>query len=344
VKYHRGSTGGEVSRIQARLQELGFYAGSIDGQFGGGTEIAVRRFQAARRLGVDGIVGDDTWRALFPAEAQAPAPALLGEALELRCLALTGTFETSAPPPGCFCCVAGDFDGQGISFGALQFNLGQGTLQTLLRDLSRRHRPMMADLFADRLPVLASLADSSREEQLAWARTIQDPRGRLHEPWRGLMVTLGRTSECQQAQLRMAGTYFSKARAMSARFAVRSPRALALMFDIAVQNGGVSPMVAAQIDRDIARIDPGLPPPEQEVERLRIVANRRAEAANPRWIEDVRERKLCIANGRGRVHGAYYDLEQQYGLTLDAPAPRRSPARGDRTVHRPRAGRPARRG
>jgi len=55
------------------------------------------------------------------------------------------------------------------------------------------------------------------------------------------------------------------------------------------------------------------------------VANRRAEAANPAWIEDVRTRKLCIANGSGVVHGIPYDLEGQFGIGLTrcgiAPGP-----------------------
>src|SRR5215218_434277 len=120
MQYRRGSKGDEVSRIQARLAELGFYAGSIDGNFGGGTEIAVRRCQRSLDLHIDGVIGDETWRALFPSDPQAPTPALLQQPLEFRCLALTGAFETSSPPPGCFCCVNGDFDQQGVSFGALQ--------------------------------------------------------------------------------------------------------------------------------------------------------------------------------------------------------------------------------
>jgi hypothetical protein len=53
-----------------------------------------------------------------------------------------------------------------------------------------------------------------------------------------------------------------------------------------------------------------------EVARLRIVANRRAEAAKPQWVEDVRSRKLTIANGEGSVHGRHYDLAEDFGITL----------------------------
>ena len=54
--YQRGSQGSEVARIQARLQALGFYAGPLDGDFGGGTESAVKAFQKANGLTLDGRV------------------------------------------------------------------------------------------------------------------------------------------------------------------------------------------------------------------------------------------------------------------------------------------------
>ena len=307
-----------MSGLQRRLQALALYEGPIDGDFDGETEVAVRRFQREHQLEPDGIVGPRTWRALFPAADDAPPPSLLQEPIEFRCLALTGAFETTVPPPGCFSCVAGDFDGQGLSFGALQFNLGQRTLQPLLSEIDRRHPALMEDMFDRRIDPLREMLRADLPAQLAFARDIQTPNFRLHEPWRGMFLALGRTPACQAAQLEQAARYVERARRLCERFGVRSPRALALMFDIIVQNGSISDAVAAQIDAGIARIDPSLDAALQEQERLRLVANRRAEAANPRWVEDVRTRKLCIANGRGSVHGAYYDLEADYGLGLTA--------------------------
>jgi hypothetical protein len=49
---------------------------------------------------------------------------------------------------------------------------------------------------------------------------------------------------------------------------------------------------------------------------MRIVANRRADAAAARFVDDVRVRKLTIANGQGTVHNVSYDLEQQFGIGL----------------------------
>src|SRR5688572_3374909 len=130
--YRLGSNGAEVERIQERLKALGFYRGPLDGNFGGGTDAAVRAFQKGKRLKADGLVGPDTWRALF--KTSIPAPALASKPLELRCLSLTGTFETGQVPPECFAGLSGDFDGQGISLGVLQWNFGQDSLQPLLQE------------------------------------------------------------------------------------------------------------------------------------------------------------------------------------------------------------------
>lgn len=53
--------------MQERLARLGFAAGDEPGAFGPGTEAAVRAFQTARRLRVDGICGQETWSSLVEA-------------------------------------------------------------------------------------------------------------------------------------------------------------------------------------------------------------------------------------------------------------------------------------
>lgn len=60
-----GSTGSNVTKIQIRLNDLGFNCGTPDGSFGPATKSAVENFQRSRGLTVDGIVGPNTWNALF---------------------------------------------------------------------------------------------------------------------------------------------------------------------------------------------------------------------------------------------------------------------------------------
>ncbi len=59
-----GSSGSEVRRLQQQLQQAGFDPGGVDGTFGQNTKRAVERFQAARGLQVDGVVGSHTLDAL----------------------------------------------------------------------------------------------------------------------------------------------------------------------------------------------------------------------------------------------------------------------------------------
>lgn len=58
-----------VRRIQARLKELGYYTGNVDGDFGASTEAAVKAFQSANNLSPDGRVGSKTYQALFSSTA-----------------------------------------------------------------------------------------------------------------------------------------------------------------------------------------------------------------------------------------------------------------------------------
>lgn len=59
-----GSRGESVRQVQSRLNGLGYWCGTADGIFGVNTRSAVRRFQSAKGLSVDGIVGPKTYSAL----------------------------------------------------------------------------------------------------------------------------------------------------------------------------------------------------------------------------------------------------------------------------------------
>jgi len=59
-----GSRGGEVSGIQQRLKNWGYYNGNVDGIFGDQTRDAVIAFQKKNGLVADGIAGPATLRAI----------------------------------------------------------------------------------------------------------------------------------------------------------------------------------------------------------------------------------------------------------------------------------------
>ncbi|MGN0457045.1 MAG: spore cortex-lytic enzyme [Acutalibacteraceae bacterium] len=60
----QGSRGDEVTAIQTKLRESGYYNGKIDGVFGSGTKNALISFQKDNGLAADGIAGTKTLQAL----------------------------------------------------------------------------------------------------------------------------------------------------------------------------------------------------------------------------------------------------------------------------------------
>ena len=70
----QGMVGDDVKSVQTRLQELGYYKGTLHGEFDKKTLLAVRAFQQNNNLLVDGAAGPNTCKLLFSEKAiSAPA-------------------------------------------------------------------------------------------------------------------------------------------------------------------------------------------------------------------------------------------------------------------------------
>jgi Putative peptidoglycan binding domain len=309
----RGMSGAAVQRVEEFLSSLKLYRGIVDGSFGGGVESAVKTYQNQQGLAPSGLVDPGTWSHMFPG-VPPPVSEVASRPLAERCLALTGSFETGKYPPDCFCGITGDFDQMGLSFGALQWNLGQGTLQPLLMQMFDQHADVARDIFHEHFDTVASLRSAALPDQLAFTRSVQN-RSMLQEPWQGMLTALGRTPEFQFIQTDHAARIFQQGLKMCGDYGLVSERAAALMFDIATQGGSISTIVRAQILADFSHLQVNAP--DTEVAKMCIVANRRAAASLPQYVDDVRTRKLTVANGSGVVHGIFYDLADMFGLTLN---------------------------
>ena len=57
----KGVRGNITKLLQEKLVSLGYNTNGVDGIFGSGTDNAVRLYQRANGLVVDGIVGKNTW-------------------------------------------------------------------------------------------------------------------------------------------------------------------------------------------------------------------------------------------------------------------------------------------
>ena len=70
----KGDQGRDVETLQRALAQLGYLSGAQDGNFGTGTETAVKNFQEANGLSADGIAGKMTLEALYRQVSYTPAP------------------------------------------------------------------------------------------------------------------------------------------------------------------------------------------------------------------------------------------------------------------------------
>ena len=327
MNVQRGMRGESVAKIQQKLKDLGLYTSTVDSAFGGGTEGSVKSFQLKQDLKPTGIVDAATWGKLFPGTPPPPSPlenATLGE----KCFALTGAFETGVQPPDSFSRVSGNFDGQGISFGVLQWNIGQKTLQPLLAQMVSEHEDVCKAIFHEHLDTIRAIGGEDHDEQVKFvcSASMPTPNCQVIEPWLGMLSALGRTPECRAIQSGKAAALAKNAMAACGEYGLTSERAVALMYDVQNQSP-IRQLVKTQILADFQAIT-ATDPMEIEVARMRIVANRVAMSALPRWIDDVRVRKMTIAEGQGVVHGIPYDLENVYCLTL-APFAKSNAATAD---------------
>ena len=60
-----GARGNITKLVQEKLTNLGYSTNGVDGIFGSGTKSAVIKYQRAKGLSADGIVGQNTWRKLL---------------------------------------------------------------------------------------------------------------------------------------------------------------------------------------------------------------------------------------------------------------------------------------
>ena len=65
-----GDSGSAVKKVQQRLKKLGYYSGTVDGDYGGGTKTAVKNFQKRNGLTANGKVNSKTLAKLNSSSAK----------------------------------------------------------------------------------------------------------------------------------------------------------------------------------------------------------------------------------------------------------------------------------
>lgn len=292
-------THGAIARlVQNALVTAGWMnAADVDGWYGRGTASAVTAHQRAHSLPATGAVDTDTWGALLPGT---PSPTL-----SQRCLDLTGAFEGHD-----YTLAVGNFDGAWLTWGIVGFTLKYGAVTKILLEAQRTCPDALQLAFADHTQEIVDIIRAKPKEQEQWADSITVRGGLLAEPWRTAFRTLGKSIEVQKIQQRVAeADYFQSALKTAKKFGLTSELGMALCFDSHVQNGGINKRAQSLL---------GESRPGDELTLRTAIAEAVAKCARAEYRDDVRTRKLAIATGRGRVHGADYVLEN-WGLE-DLPA------------------------
>jgi len=280
--FKSGSRGFLVADLQERLGIAG------DGIWGPKTTEEIRGLQQRAGLAIKGEAGEAEFEALG-----APWPSLFLRAMN---------FVSNLEGTGFGDCNSTDIDGAGLTMGIAGFTTAHGEVQKLIHDYATK-----------RLQALTALSKSMRDqlshtmsgnaEHYHWARIFYGGDGRVDESWKVVLRQWGQDAVMQKLQLDMAESRFWKRAArVTEHLGFKSDRAYVFFLDVAVQNGGWREAHKRKVVQNIGWKS------SHEETRLRVAAEAVASCAKLRWRNDVFERKMTIARGKGSVHGRLWRL------------------------------------
>lgn len=249
--------------------------------------------------------------------------------LEL-CLHVSGGFESSQGPS--YTTVTGNFDGQGLSCGILQWNAGQNTLQALVVKIaSLMGWDKAKSFFSSDIQAFSNLRGQAA---VAWClshyiqtgTTNVDPAAKVR--WQNFLSQ----PEAQAAQVSMASNgVLGSAKRLVGTYCpdfVTNNRPYCFFFDVITQEGGMT-----SGHHTVPPLPAGTVPDVNDALGLALANNQRchdlwqsaingdneaalllhygyarAMLANPQYIWDACSRRGTIACRQGIVHGAHIDF------------------------------------
>lgn len=254
-------------------------------------------------------------------------------------VAITPGFEVKGDP---YLGVSGDFDGMGISCGALQWNIGSNSLQPMVRAVGRQHVLSTMSNFGAQM---WNACNTTIRQGLAIVRGWQ-PGSKItttaRAELRALMGSAPMRTEQDKRIEKVAQVAYNSADlwAKSGGNAGPSKREFCWFFDLTTQNGSLEGVTFGDVsdfvtvntpDRadDVvcdflaglsgtgghiqdAKFNAGLWRNKAAAEQLEllILTYLRSKTSNPKWRHAVINRKGSIAMGKGRVNSASHDFSK----------------------------------
>lgn len=231
--------------------------------------------------------------------------------------------------------ISDNFDGQGLSLGLLNQNLGQGSLQPLLIRMRDRHPEALKSLFsATHLksllgmlsqwekgskglpePRTLSILDEPRDaealsinsDSVQWAKDNLYDGSSFDPAWKKELTALAEHPDYVSYQIATAEGYHQKALGYQARIGIKEFRAYLMLFDIVVQNGSL-------YEDDLTDYEAWVKanPKATSTAKLKKLVELRVRHVREQYKNDVRNRKNTIIDGTGTVHGEKRNLPKEY--------------------------------
>jgi hypothetical protein len=215
-------------------------------------------------------------------------------------------FEVSSDFEGeGYTALAGDGDNQGISFGCMQWNIGQNTLQPLWKKFWKRDEKAFRECFGTHddafTQVEKILKGTTNAKALEWARTTHNMVKKnpvWKDPWKKILLKIASVPAFQEIQKFEAGalnhppTLNSIAwlrKKLPDLFKLFELRSYVALFDLCNQQG-----IVKQGNYKVVGEAYEKTPPATQKEALEILCYNRALTAKRLWRADAGSRRLSI--------------------------------------------------
>lgn len=230
------------------------------------------------------------------------------------CVQITSSFEGRG-----YGTVSSINDGQGLSVGIIQFNLGQASLQSYILN---HINYLSYDYFPQSIRPLQML---SNKDSVIWAKdNFYDINGELKPEWKTAWERFMTEPVIINLQKHAIDKYFHQAKRICGKlgFPHTHRRAMAWCFDLAVQNWSLDIdlppdhydqcyNIITSYDQEnlMLWIGEHLEPYQRQ---LVILSHLRAMKCKPEWRSNVFVRKATIAIGTGYVNKTLYKLNKLF--------------------------------
>lgn len=154
-----------------------------------------------------------------------------------------------------------------------------------------------------------SIFDANTAASVAWAKSnlYQSGGSVFKTDWKNSFLSLAVTAPYRSLQIQAAMNMFAKAAGYFDSLHFTELRSLLMMYDIVVQNGGLTSTHLSQFRTYVAANANAT-----ETAKLTKLVDLRVASVLEHYKNDVRSRKMTIVNGTGTVHGAKRDLQKEY--------------------------------